>query len=61
MLQIRSLDSCECYLHAEECRRWAEVAPTPSVKLDFLDMERRWLSMAHNYEFAERLSGNREG
>src|SRR5205807_2311696 len=28
---------------------------------DFLDMERRWLSLAHNYEFAERLSGNREG
>jgi putative tryptophan/tyrosine transport system substrate-binding protein len=31
---------------AAECRRWAEVAPTPSVKLDFLDMERRWLSLA---------------
>jgi hypothetical protein len=25
-------------------------------KADFFDMERRWLSLAHSYEFAERLS-----
>jgi hypothetical protein len=56
MLQILSVDIRECYLHAEQCRRWAEVAPTPTAKVDFLDMERRWLSLAHNYEFAERLS-----
>jgi hypothetical protein len=61
MLQNLTIDIRECYLQAQECRRWAETAPTQTVKLDFLDMERRWLSLAHNYEFAERLSGNREG
>ena len=56
MLQTLSVDIRECYLHAEQCRRWAEMAPTPIAKVDFLDMERRWLSLAHSYEFAERLS-----
>jgi hypothetical protein len=46
----------ECYLRAEQCRRLAEVAPTPSARAEFLDMERRWLSFARSYEFAERLS-----
>jgi hypothetical protein len=56
MLQNLTIDIRECYLHAEQCRRWAEIEPMPSVKADFLEMERRWLSLAHNYEFAERLS-----
>ena len=33
-----------------------EGALTPAAKKDFLDMERRWLSLARSYEFAERLS-----
>jgi hypothetical protein len=41
--------------HFQE-RRLAETALTPSAKTDFIDMERRWLSLAHNYEFAEWLS-----
>jgi hypothetical protein len=32
------------------------MAPTTIAKVDFLDMERRWLSLAHDYEFAEQLS-----
>jgi hypothetical protein len=56
MLQSLSKDIRECYLQAEQCRRWAQVAPTQSERADFLDMERRWLSLAHSYEFAERLS-----
>ena len=55
MLQNLSKDIRECYLQAEQCRRWAEVAPTQSEKVGFLDMERRWLSLAQSYEFAERL------
>jgi hypothetical protein len=43
------------YLLAEQCRRWAEIAPTSPAKVDFLDMERRWLSLAHNYEFSGLL------
>ena len=57
MLQNLSGDIRECYQRAEQCRRAAETAHTPSAKDDFLDMERRWLSLAHSYEFAERLSG----
>jgi hypothetical protein len=45
----------ECYLRAEECRRWAETASTPSIRDDYLAMERRWLSLAGSYEFAEQL------
>jgi hypothetical protein len=46
----------ECYLRAEECKRHAETAIDPSSKADFLEMERRWLSLARSYEFAEQLS-----
>jgi transposase len=63
MLQNLSIDIRECYLLAKQCRRWADIASTSSAKVDFLDMERRWLSLAHNYEFSELLlspSGKRE-
>jgi hypothetical protein len=57
MLQNLSIDIGECYLLAVQCRRWAEIAPpTSPAKVDFLDMERRWLSLAHSYEFSELLS-----
>jgi hypothetical protein len=56
MLQKLSKEIRECYLRAEECKRLAEAALTSSAKADFLDMERRWLSLARSYEFAERLS-----
>jgi hypothetical protein len=47
MLQKLTDEIAECYRHAREC---------PATKEDFFNMERRWLSLAHNYEFAERLS-----
>jgi hypothetical protein len=56
MLQKLSKDICECYQRAEQCRRAAETAHSPSAQDDFLNMEQRWLSLAHSYEFAERLS-----
>jgi hypothetical protein len=56
MLQKLSEDIRECYERAEQCRRAAETAGNPSAKGDFLDMEKRWLSLARSYEFAERLS-----
>jgi hypothetical protein len=56
MLQNLSKEIRECYLRAEECKRLAETARTPSAKADYLAMERRWLSLAHSYEFSERLS-----
>lgn len=45
----------ECYLRAEECRYRAETASPPSIRDDYVAMERRWLSLARGYEFAEQL------
>jgi hypothetical protein len=53
---LKNLDQIrECYLRAEECRRWVATASPPSIREDFLAMERRWLSLARGYEFAKQL------
>jgi hypothetical protein len=56
MIQKLTDEIAECYGHARACRERAERVLDPATKNDFLDQERRWLSMAHSYEFAERLS-----
>jgi len=56
MLQNLSEDIRECLGRAEECKRLSKTALTPSAIKDYLDMEQRWLALAHSYEFAERLS-----
>jgi hypothetical protein len=55
MLENLSEHIRECYQRAEQSRL-AETAFTRSEKKDFLAMERRWISLAHSYEFSERLS-----
>jgi hypothetical protein len=55
MLQTLDSEIRECSRHAQ-CNRRADRSRDSVTKLDFLDMERRWLSLAHSYEFAERLS-----
>jgi hypothetical protein len=56
MLQNLSEEIRECLGRAEECKRLSKTALTPSAIKDYLDMEQRWLALAHSYEFAERLS-----
>ena len=56
MLQTLTEEIAECYAHASQCRERAKQAVDPSIKRDYLDMEWRWLSLAHSYEFAEQLS-----
>jgi hypothetical protein len=56
MLQNLNSEISECYQHALENRRWADESRDPGTKQDFLAVERRWLQLAHNYEFAQRLS-----
>ena len=56
MLQKLTKEIAECYEHARKCHKSAEQVLDPATKTDFLDQERRWLSLAHNYEFTERLS-----
>ena len=55
-LQNLSKEIRECYLRAEQSKRLAGEALTEAAEADYLDMEGRWLSLAHSYEFAERLS-----
>jgi hypothetical protein len=45
----------DCYRHAVEARQNANGAANPSTRADFLDLERRWFSLAHSYEFTEQL------
>jgi len=56
MLQKLKNEIAECYQHALECRRSGDESSDPGSKQDFLDMERRWLQLAHSYEFAGHLS-----
>ena len=56
MLQKLTKEIAECYEHARKCSECAERAVDPETKNDFLDQARRWLSMAHSYEFTESLS-----
>ena len=39
----------------EECARKAREANKPRLREDFLEMERRWLRLAHSYQFAKKL------
>jgi hypothetical protein len=55
MLKNLSEEIRECHRHAEDCARQAAGQSCPKLKQDFLDMERRWLSLARSYEFSERL------
>jgi PAS domain S-box-containing protein len=44
-----------CYERAAEAKERADEMFDPEAKIDFLKMERRWLLLAHSYEFGERL------
>jgi chromosome segregation ATPase len=56
MLQNLSIEIRECLQRAEECKRQSKTALTASAVKEYLEMEQRWLSLAHSYEFTERLS-----
>jgi hypothetical protein len=36
----------ECYCRAREARRFVDTATTVAEKADFIEVERRWLSLA---------------
>jgi PAS domain S-box-containing protein len=44
-----------CYERAAQAKERADRALDPEAKADFLNMERRWLRLAHSYEFGESL------
>ena len=49
-------DIAECYVRAALAHMHAMQAHDPVAKQELLEMEQRFISMARNYEFAERLS-----
>ena len=55
MLESVSQQIRDCYNHAEQCAQKAAAQTDPGLRQDFLDMERRWLTLAKSYELSERL------
>jgi hypothetical protein len=56
MLSNPSEQVRECLNHAANCARKAAAQPEGSpLRQDFLEMEKRWLSLARSIERAERL------
>lgn len=56
VLQSLTDEVDDCLQRAGRCRQCAEAALDPNTKADFLDVERRWLSLARSYEFSEQHS-----
>jgi len=56
MLLKLSKEIGECYRLAAEAREKASAHTDPVIRQAYLDMEQRWLTLAHSYEFSERLS-----
>jgi hypothetical protein len=57
MLKAIKTEIEECYELARGCAEKAKAEADPQRRQEFLDMERRWLFLAHSYEFTERLGG----
>ena len=55
MLESVSQQIRDCYDHAEQCAQKAAAQTNPGLRQDFLDMERRWLTLAKSYELSQRL------
>lgn len=47
----------ECLDAAARCHKHATQATTPSSRKDFLDMERRWRSLAKSYALTQGITG----
>ena len=45
----------ECRLYAERCADKAQLQSDPQLRIDYLEMQRRWLGLARSYEFSEQL------
>lgn len=55
MLNNLSEQVRECHRHAEQCAWQASVHTDSKLKDSYLEMERRWLTLARSYEFTQRL------
>jgi hypothetical protein len=55
MLRKLSREVSDCYAQADDCAHKAREAVTEQSRNDYLRAQQRWLTLAHSYEFAERL------
>jgi hypothetical protein len=55
MLQATRESIAYCYQRAEEARRKAASSKRSEFQQLHCDAERRWLSLAHSYETAQRI------
>ena len=55
MFVTLSSEARECRLYAEHCADRARLQSDPQLRKDYLEMQRRWLALAHSCEFAEEL------
>jgi hypothetical protein len=60
MLENLSEEIRGCLRHAAECARKAKESSKPNLREDFLEMKRRWLRLAHSYQFAQKLKSFRK-
>ena len=51
MLDKLSEEIRGCLRYAEGCARKAKETNKPKLREEFLEMERRWLRLAHSYQF----------
>jgi PAS domain S-box-containing protein len=56
MLQNLSEKVRDCLRRAEECGQRAKIERDPALVRDLLDIELRWLRLAHGYQFGESLN-----
>jgi len=57
MLQRLTAHIVECLVHADDCERRAQTMTDAQIKVDLLDMARKWRRLAESYQFVERVDG----
>jgi hypothetical protein len=50
-----SREAGECHRQAEKCADLARIQSDPGRRREYLEMHRRWLTLARSYEFTNDL------
>ena len=56
MLRRSNPDVAECRRRAAECAEHAKQAVDRELRLFYLDMEQRWMTIARSHEFSDSLA-----
>jgi hypothetical protein len=56
MLNNLSEQIRDCLRHAEDCAQKAAAQADPKLKQDFLQLERKWLSLARSFQLTGGLT-----